>query len=198
MSKKLGSLFLTAALSPLQFSGQLIMQRKVEDGFDALVAEDVWSAFERGATAVATEVGVPAPTVFELLPMAELRAIHGRMAEHQRAVVDQWKRHVAPTGLLVGIADLTIDGRSPDASLCLLRLSRKMQLDHELAVPLRLLSEDVEAWDGILHHCRNLIEDGDAIERAWRRRRQVRTGIGVAVGAVVTGVAIWGFGIIQA
>lgn len=191
MSRRLGSLFLTAALGPLHYAGQCIMARRVDDGLRQLTGEDVFLAFHRGMTAVAKEVGVGLADVTALLPVAEMQAIAAQIGAHQQSALAQWHLHTGDTGLLDGVADLTVDGRAPDASLCLLRLSAKMRLDKQLATPLRQLSEDLDRWQQMLDACRILIDDGAALEKAYRQRRLVRLGLAIAALLGLSAAIVW-------
>jgi hypothetical protein len=92
------------------------------------------------------------------------------------------------------VADLTADGRAPDVGLCLDRLAKKVTRDRELAEPLRALAVDVGEWQDIIARCRDLLDDGAALERAYRMRRVRRVlavaGLaGVIAGAL--GVVLW-------
>ncbi len=192
MADKLGVLFLNAAMGPLNYAGQCIMQSRVEQGLRELAAESLLGAAERGIAAVASSAGLPTSYVENLLPMIELRQVAGRIADNQRAALSQWQLHTGHVGgLLDGIADLTIDNRPPDASLCLLRVSKKMQLDKELALPLRQLSEDLVTWQELLVSCRTFIDDGRSIAAAYRQRRLIRFGAAVAGALAVAVVVVW-------
>jgi hypothetical protein len=192
MADKLGVLFLNAAMGPLNYAGQCIMQRRVKEGINELAAESLMGSVERGITTVANAAGLPPTYVANLLPMDEIRQVAARIAENQRIAMQQWEVHTGHIGgLLDGVADLTIDNRPPDASLCLLRVSKKMQLDKQLAAPLRQLSDDLVTWQELISSCRTFIDDGHSLARAYRQRRLVRIAAGVAVALAVAVVVVW-------
>jgi hypothetical protein len=191
VGSRLGSLFLTAALGPLQYAGQCIMARRIDDGLRQLSGQDVLAAYERGIASVAQEVGVSPATVASLLPLADMTALAARIAHNQQHAIEQWHLHAGDTGLLDGVADLTVDGRAPDASLCLLRLSAKMKLDKQLATPLRELSDDLDRWQQLLEASRTFIEDGEVLKRAHRQRRLIRFGLVLAGGLAAAAVIVW-------
>jgi hypothetical protein len=192
MADKLGNLFLSAAMGPLNYAGQCIMQSRVPNGLAELAVDSLMGAFRRGVQTVAKAAGLPQSTVEGLLPMAEIDVVAQRIAQNQRVAVDQWQVHAGHIGgLLDGIADLTVDNRPPDVSLCLLRLSKKMQLDKMLAAPLRQLSEDLVTWRELLTSCRTFIDDGRALESAYRQRRIVRLGMLMAGTLAVAVVVVW-------
>lgn len=192
MADKLGVLFLNAAMGPLNYAGQCIMQRRVKQGINELAIESLMGAVERGIGAVAKAAGLPPGYVHNLLPMNEIALVAARIAENQRVAMEQWEVHTGHIGgLLDGVADLTIDNRPPDASLCLLRVSKKMQLDKQLAVPLRQLSDDLVTWQELIASCRTFIDDGRSLETAYRQRRLVRLGALVAGALAVAVVVVW-------
>ncbi len=192
MADKLGILFLNAAMGPLNYAGQCIMQNRVKNGIGELAAESLLSAVERGIGTVSHAAGLPSSSVANLLPMNEIGQVARRIAESQRVAMEQWEVHTGHIGgLLDGIADLTIDNRSPDASTCLLRLSKKMHMDKPLAVPLRELSEDLAVWQALIASCRTFIDDGHSLASAYRQRRLVRIGATVAIALAVAVVAVW-------
>lgn len=192
MADKLGVLFLNAAMGPLNYAGQCIMQSRVKQGINELAIESLMGAVERGIGTVAKAAGLPPGYVQNLLPMNEIALVATRIAENQRVAMQQWEVHTGHIGgLLDGVADLTIDNRPPDASLCLLRVSKKMQLDKQLAVPLRQLSEDLVTWQELIASCRTFIDDGRSLEIAYRQRRWVRIGMAVAGALAIAVVVVW-------
>lgn len=192
MAKKLGVLFLNAAMGPLNYAGQCIMQRRVKEGINELAIESLMGGVERGIESVAHAAGLPVSYVSNLLPMNELQQVAARIAENQRAAVEQWEVHTGHVGgLLDGVADLTIDNRPPDASLCLLRVSKKMQLDKALATPLRQLSEDLVTWQELIASCKTFIDDGRSLASAYRQRRLVRIGFAFAGALAIAVVVVW-------
>jgi flagellar biosynthesis GTPase FlhF len=191
VSKQLGSLFLTAAFGPLQASGMSIMARRVEEGLIQVSGVEIMAALQRGIEAVAKATGLPTSHVAHYLPMAELRDLAASVGQHQVNSLQQWRLHAGWEGLLDGIADLTVDGRTPSASMCLLRLSKKMQLDKALSIPLRQLSDDLDRWEQLLRACRKQIDDGTALKRAYHRKRFVVIGVIVAIVLGFSAVMVW-------
>jgi hypothetical protein len=186
MSDKLGALFLTAAMGPMNYAGRLIMSRKVDEALVQLAKEVLMGSVELGINIVAKEAGVPSAEVARHLPTKELRTLMDRMNFHYEISVQQWKLHTGHIGgLLDGVADLTIDNRPPDVSLCVLRLARKFRADKKLAEPLNELSEDLDAWRVLLEKCRALLETSTALIGAYHRRRALRIGAAVSVALVM-------------
>lgn len=167
------------------------MARRVEEGIAQLTGTEVLAALQRGIEAVAKATGLPSTHVANYLPMAEIRDVAASVGRHQRESIDQWRAHAGWEGLLQGIADLTVDGRTPSASMCLLRLSKKMQLDKELAIPLRHLSDDLDRWEQLLRACRQQIDDGRALKKAYHRKRFVLMGVLAAVALAFSAVVVW-------
>ncbi|MEQ9319414.1 MAG: hypothetical protein RIF41_09645, partial [Polyangiaceae bacterium] len=89
------------------------------------------------------------------------------------------------------VADLTVDGRAPDTALCVLRLSRKMQLDKALAIPLRELSEDLEQWRHLVETCRMVIDDGASLRNAYLQKRILRGGLAVTATLGIATAVVW-------
>jgi len=192
MAKKLGSLFINAAIGPLNAAGHSIMARRVAGGLAELDGQFLLAAVVRGIANVADVTGLPRKYVANMLPMAELQTVADRIAANQRTAVQQWDVHTGHVGgLLEGVADLTIDMRPPDASLCLLRVSRKMQMDKALRVPLQELSEDLDLWRQMLETCRVLIDDGHSLRNAYRQRRVLRLGVAAAALLAFAIVGVW-------
>ena len=191
MADKLGVLFVNAAMGPLNYAGQCIMQNRVKTGINELAIESLLGAVERGIATVAKAAGLRASYVENLLPMAEIRQVADRIATNQRAALEQWEVHTGHIGgLMDGIADLTVDNRPPDAAVCLLRLSKKMQMDKQLAQPLRQLSEDLITWQDLIASCKTFIDDGRSLEAAYRQRRVVRIGFAIAA-LLAVAVVVW-------
>ena len=192
MAQGLGALFITAALGPVNYAGTCIMARKVDEGLDQLTAQHLVAGMDRGIATVVAATGLPRRYVAGLLPMAELLDLSARIGRNQQVAKAQWKLHTGHIGgLLEGVADLTIDGRPPDAGLCLVRLSRKMQLDKDLAGPLRELSEDIDRWTKAIEACRLLIDDGQSLKNAYAQRRILRWGAVVAAALTALVMVIW-------
>jgi hypothetical protein len=100
-----------------------------------------------------------------------------------------WAAHAGPIGgLLKGVADLTVDGRAPDVSNFLERLSKKVVRDPPLSTPLHVLAMEVATWLDLVEHCGDLLADGGVLAQAYQRRRIRRFALGGVGGAGLLGV----------
>jgi hypothetical protein len=195
MAARLGGTFLVGASGPVNYAGQCILSSRVADGLRELTPDSLYGGFRRGVEESAKRVGVGTADVERLLPMDQVRSLVNRLTISQQNAVSAWTMHAGHMGgLLKGVADLTADGRAPDVGLCLERLAKKVTRDRELADPLRALATDVSEWQDIIARCRDLLDDGGALERAYRMRRVRRVlavaGLaGIIVGAL--GVVLW-------
>jgi hypothetical protein len=195
MAAKLGGTFLVGAGGPVNYAGQCILSSRVADGLRELTPDSLYGGFHRGVEESAKRVGVGTADVERLLPMVEVKNLVTRITLSQQRAVEAWNLHAGHIGgLLKGVADLTADGRAPDVGLCLDRLAKKVMRDRELADPLRALAVDVGEWQDMIARCRDLLDDGGALERAYRMRRVRRVlavaGLaGIIVGAL--GVVLW-------
>ena len=195
MAAKLGGTFLVGASGPVNYAGQCILSSRVADGLRELTPDSLYGGFRRGVEESAKRVGVGPADVERLLPMDQVRGLVNRLTISQRNAVQAWTLHAGHIGgFLKGVADLTADGRAPDVGLCLDRLAKKVTRDRELADPLRALAIDVGEWQDMIARCRDLLDDGGALERAYRMRRVRRVlavaGLaGIIVGAL--GVVFW-------
>jgi hypothetical protein len=195
MAAKLGGTFLVGASGPVNYAGQCILSSRVTDGLRELTPDSLYGGFRRGVEESAKRVGVGSADVERLLPMDQVRSLVNRLTVSQRNAVQAWDLHAGHMGgFLKGVADLTADGRAPDVGLCLERLAKKVTRDRELAEPLRALAVDVGAWQDLISRCRDLLDDGGALERAYRMRRVRRVlaiaGLaGIIVGALA--VVLW-------
>jgi hypothetical protein len=195
MAAKLGGTFLVGAGGPVNYAGQCILSSRVADGLRELTPDSLYGGFRRGVEESAKRVGVGSADVERLLPMDQVRSLVNRLTLSQQNAVQAWNMHAGHIGgLLKGVADLTADGRAPDVGLCLDRLAKKVTRDRELAEPLRVLAVDVGEWQELIARCRDLLDDGGALERAYRMRRVRRVlaiaGLaGVIAGAL--GVILW-------
>jgi hypothetical protein len=195
MAAKLGGTFLVGASGPVNYAGQCILSSRVADGLRELTPDSLYGGFHRGVEESAKRVGVGTADVERLLPMVEVKNLVTRLTLSQQRAVEAWNLHAGHIGgLLKGVADLTADGRAPDVGLCLDRLAKKVMRDRELADPLRALAVDVGEWQDLIARCRDLLDDGGALERAYRLRRVRRVlavaGLaGIIVGAL--GVVLW-------
>lgn len=201
MAAKLGAILTRCALGPLSYAGGCIMASKVPDGLRELAPEGLWGGLERGVDEVALRVGVGRMDVQRLLPMGELQVAMNQLEAAQRDAVAAWQLHAGHLGgLMAGIADLTVDGRSPDAGLCLERLAKKVSRDKPLAGPLRVLADAVTRWQELLEASCVALEDektGGRLARMYRRRQLAKAALAgsvavamVAVGALVARTAM--------
>ncbi|MEP7123692.1 MAG: hypothetical protein ABJE95_22380, partial [Byssovorax sp.] len=195
MAAKLGGTFLVGAGGPVNYAGQCILSSRVADGLRELTPDSLYGGFRRGVEESAKRVGVGTADVERLLPMSEIHALVTRLTLSQQRAVEAWNLHAGHIGgLLKGVADLTADGRAPDVGLCLDRLARKVMRDRELADPLRALAVDVGEWQDMIARCRDLLDDGSVLERAYRMRRVRRILAIAGLAAVIVGalgVVLW-------
>ena len=195
MAAKLGGTFLIGANGPVSYAGQCILSSRVADGLRELTPESLFGGFRRGVEESAKRVGVGVTDVERLLPMEQVRGLIARITVSHRNAVEAWNMHAGHIGgFLKGVADLTADGRAPDVGLCLDRLARKVARDRELADPLRALAVDVGEWQAIVARCRDLLDDGGVLERAYRMRRVRRALVIVGLGVVIVaalGSVLW-------
>ena len=197
MAAKLGAILTRCALGPVQYAGGCIMASKVPDGLRELGPEGLWGGLERGIAEVAEKVGVAPRDVQGLLPMADLQGAMTALGGAQRAAVAAWQLYAGHLGgLMAGIADLTVDGRAPDAGLCLDRLATKLSRDKPLAVPLLALADAVRTWEDMVEAACAALDDagtGGRLAAAYRRRvlvRNARLGALVIVPIVAIGLAV--------
>ncbi len=195
MAAKLGGTFLIGANGPVSYAGQCILSSRVADGLRELTPESLYGGFRRGVEESAKRVGVGVTEVERLLPMEQVRGLISRITVSHRNAVEAWNTHAGHIGgFLKGVADLTADGRAPDVGLCLDRLAKKVARDRELADPLRALAVDVGEWQAIVARCRDLLDDGGILERAYRMRRVRRALLIAGLGAVIVaalGSVLW-------
>lgn len=190
MAARVGATFLVGALGPVNFAGGFILASRVPEGLHELAPDNLFGGVQHGIAQTAKRVGVGAQDVERLLPMSELRSIIARIGLSQKNAVLAWSMHAGPIGgLLKGVADLTSDGRALDVGLCLERLSNKVSRDTELAEPLRALAADITSWQDVIARCRDILDDGKALERAYRRRR-IRQMLFAIVPAVIAVLAL--------
>lgn len=198
-SPRLGRSFAQCALGGVNYAAQCFQASRVPEGLSQLASESLRDGLQRGIFEAARRVGVPSTEIARVLPMRDLEALIARIDHSQRGAGQAWQMHAGQLGgLLQGIAELTVDGRAPDAALCLERLAKKVARDRELAEPLGSLAIDVAAWEGLVQRCRGLLDDGGALERAYRQRRTKRIVMAVsaavmvgAVGAVLVQMWRW-------
>lgn len=186
MAANLGGTFLIGANGPVHYAGQCILSSRVADGLRELTPDSLHGGFRRGIEDSARRVGVGSGDVERLLPMDQVRSLVKRLTVSQHNAVEAWNLHAGHMGgFLKGVTDLTADGRAPDVGLCLDRLAKKVTRDRELAEPLRALATDVGEWQDIIARCRDILDDGGALERAYRMRRLRSVGLVVGLAAVI-------------
>ncbi|MFO0759285.1 MAG: hypothetical protein U0359_22525 [Byssovorax sp.] len=194
MGAQLGGTFLIGAMGPVNYAGSCIVASRIDEGLRELVPDSLYGGVQRGVEAAAKRVGVPPREVERLLPMGELQMAAQRLALSQKRADDAWKLYAGQIGgLLKGVADLTADGRAPDVQLCLERLAKKLVRDKPLSEPIAALAVDIGAWVDLVYRCRDLLDDGAALERAYKRRRMIRILLGAGSAAAVL-VVIAGLG----
>lgn len=196
MAQRLGPLFLRSAFGPVNYAGSCIMARQVVIGLRELTAENLMSALRRGVGNVARESGVRPQDVERFLPLDEMSKLAAELDAAAKRALDVWSRYASHhiAGLLEGVTDLTIDGRPPDLSLCLMRLSRKVKADREWSKPLAALADLAERWTDQLRECRELVDGGEALARAHQRRRKLRLALLVSATsslALTLVISIW-------
>ncbi len=190
MANKLGAAFLRCSLGPLHYAGGCILASKVADGLRELSADNLHGGFRRGVEEAAKQTGVGVADVERLLPVADVGAAAARLDTAQRNALVAWSAHAGHIGgLLKGVADLTVDGRAPDVSNFLERLSKKVVRDPALAEPLQVLAQEVACWLNLVERCGELLADGGVLARAYRRR-QVRQAVIAAAGVAVVAVGL--------
>lgn len=174
-NQKLGKTFAQCAMGGVTYAAQCFQASRVPEGLSQLSAESLRDGVTRGILESARRVGVPPEEITRSLPMREIEAIVARIGFSQEKALASWHVHAGQLGgLLSGIADLTVDGRAPDAVLCLDRLAGKVRRDKELAAPLTSLAADLAAWEELVTRCRTVLDDGGALEKAYHRRRMRR------------------------
>jgi len=189
MAKKLGSVFSHSANGPLNFAGKLIMARKVDEALPQLTEESLWGAVNLGIRQAAAQAGVSSTFVAGLLPLERLQVLVKHIGQSHQRSAHAWKLHTGHIGgLLDGVADLTIDGRPPDVTLCLHRLARKMFRDKSLREPLAELAEQLEEWVLLLGECQQVLNDSSGqLAHAYRMHRLRRTAA-LAAAVLVVGI----------
>lgn len=194
MAARLGATFLVGALGPVNIAGNLILGSQVPEGLRELAPANLHGGLSNGIAFAAKRVGVAPADVEGLLPMAELRTVLARIGFNHQRSVEAWSMYAGQVGgFLKGVADLTADGRAPDVGLCLERLSKKFSRDKPLAEPLHALSVDISAWQDLIARCRDILDDGGVLKKAYQRRRIRRILLAtvpaiIAVGALSLGL----------
>lgn len=193
MAESLGTLFLQAAAGPIHYAGTCIMGRRVPEGLRELAPQSLMAATQRGIAAVSVAAGVSHGDVERHLPMADMNQLLGQIADGQQRALAAWERHAGHVGgLLEGVTDLTQDGRPPDVSMCLQRLSLKVQADKAWSRPLRDLSKATIRYTDLLHYCRELLDAGGPLAQARSKKRVRRVVLIVSLVVLVVAVGVGG------
>lgn len=171
MSERIGRTFQRAATGPLNYVASLLVANKVSASVTELSPAPLWQAFERGVADVAKLVGVRSQDVLDVLPYADLQAVHQRLAQSQASVAVAWQTVHGPFGLMEVTTAMTVEAQAPPVATGLLKLARKMAQDKHLAVPLERLATDVSDWEDLLVRCRHILDGRTVLVRAYRRRR---------------------------
>jgi hypothetical protein len=160
-------------------------------GLQELAQDALWGSLQRGIEQTAKLAGVEPRDVASLLPMAELTACAARLGQAHGAAMRAWTIHAGQIGgLMSGVADLTVDGRPPDPSLCLERIAKKVRRDSAFSEPLLALAGEVAQWQELIDRCRaRLDEGGGELARAYRRRR-LRNLLAVSISTLVVVLAL--------
>lgn len=168
------------------------MQNRVAEGLGELSADNLAGGVERGIGDVAKRAGASDEAVRDILSSRALEEAARAVTARQREAIDAWRLHAGHIGgLLSGIAELTVDGRTPDVALCLERLAKKLSQDDELARPLTALAEVVQRFQDRVEEAARALDEEGALERAYRRRqraRWLRLTLGMLALAVAMGV----------
>ena len=191
MAQQLGALFINAALAPVSYAGTCIMAQQVKQGLNELTAANLLGGVMRGIETVSAATGLPRAYISSLLPMDRVQGLGQRIAEHQLVAAQQWDVHAGHIGGLMGVANLTDDGRPPNTIICLQRLAAKMSADKALAVPLKSLAEDLDRWHALVDTCRAVIDDGSALRNAYLQKRILRIGLAVALLLAIAATVVW-------
>jgi hypothetical protein len=186
VANRLGATFFRWAMGPVSYAGQCISAGRVKEGLAELARDGLIDAWRRGVAEVAQGAGAAVADVEALLPRDDVQAAADLLHESQQRAMEAWQRYAGHVGgLLAGVADLTVDGRVPEASLCLERLAAKVARDKPLAEPLRLLAVDTQRWQDLIFDCKRRLEDGPGLTAAFRRRRAMRLGAVSAAAALI-------------
>lgn len=174
MAVKLGATFMTCAMGPVNYAASCIQASRMPEALESLAPAVLLGGFQLGVGQAAKLAGVPVEDVERQLPVAEVRAHMERLSVSQRDALEAWSIHAGRIGgLLQGVAELTIDGRAPNASLGLERIARKVERDPAFSEPLQGLADDVARWQQMIVSCRRLLDEsgGGTLAKAYNRRR---------------------------
>lgn len=189
MAKRLGATFLRCALGPIHYAGECILGRRIPEGLQELSKESLLGGVDRGIVEVAAKAGVRRREIAAVVPMNDVWHAAETLGEAQVRAAATWKSMTGGSGLITGAADLTVDGRGVPATECLRRLAKKLEQDEALAQPLLDLADEVDRWQELVSGVRTRLEQEDALERAFARRRMRRVGALAAVITIVVGGA---------
>jgi hypothetical protein len=180
MTNKLAASFVRCAVGPLHYAGGCLLSGKVPEGLRELAAESLHGGFKRGVEEAAKDAGVSVADVEHLLPIGDVNLASVHLDTAHRSAIAAWDMYAGQLGgLMTGVADLTVDGRAPDPSSLLERLSKKVVRDPALADPLHALSVEVGCWSTLVDQCGDLLANGEVLAKAYRARRIRRVLLGV-------------------
>jgi hypothetical protein len=186
MANNLNAAFLRCALGPVNAAGTCIQSGEVPNGLRELASENVHGAFKRGLEEAAGNVGVELADVEELLPMTEVNMATVRLDTAQKSAATAWTTHAAQHGALLEGAAEPASGSALTVAKLLEQLSQKVAKEHQLSDPLHALSVELTGWVEIVQRCGEVLENGEVLKSALRRRRFRRV---VLVGLVVVAIA---------
>jgi hypothetical protein len=190
MANNLNAAFLRCALGPVNAAGTSIQSGEVPNGLRELATENVHGSFKRGLEEAAANVGVELTDVEELLPMTEVNMATVRLDTAQKTATLAWTSYAGQHGaLLEGAAEppsRPVDGSAPDVAKLLEQISQKVAKDHQLSDPLHALSVELTGWVELVQRCGEVLENGEVLKSALRRRRFRRV---IAVSLVVVTIA---------
>jgi hypothetical protein len=190
MATRLGGVFLASAMGPVRYAGLAIQASRMPQAFEELAPDTLWSALRRGMEQAAKLAGVKPQDVEKVLPMKELEASLEQIKVSHAKALEAWNVHAGQLGgLLKGVADLTVDGQTVLPSSGLARIARKVRRDKAFAVPVQTFADDMLRWEELVEQCRQALEQGVELARAYQRRR-IRNAAIIAASAAAAVTAI--------
>lgn len=169
----LGRCFAEAALRPLTTASHAFCLGDAAGGLACLEADSLRAAIDTGLKDVAKRVGMSQRDVADTVALSSVEDAARRVALSQPRAAEQWEQHAAIGGDLFGeIARVTAYGRAGDVVPCLHRVAEKMALEKGLARAIRDLAADIKVWADELARIRAMIDHGNQLRDARRRRRQ--------------------------
>lgn len=178
--RRVSESFLGVAARPLEQAAASIADNRIVPALDALWPTKLGEAYRGGARAVAALAGVSASDVERLLPMAEVSASLGRLAELVPRAAESWRAHAGELGFFDLVTELTVDSTVPDVAIQLERVSKKVQRDRALSAPLAELSVELGRYTDLVTASAERLASGDWVASALRRKK-LRTVLAAAV-----------------